>query len=542
MTFGLFKLPEPENEPILDHAPGSPERVELKEKLDELSNQVIEIPIIIGGEMYRSEEVKEVVMPHDHSHVMAQAYLADEELLGEAVEAALEARESYLDLPWHERGAIFMRAAELLRGPYRATINAATMLGISKTPYQAEIDSAELIDLLSFNTHWMSQIYGLQPKSSGRALNRLEYRPLEGFVLAITPFNFCSIAGNLPSSPAIMGNTVIWKPASSALYNAYWIMKVFQEAGLPDGVINFTPAHGALVGEVLLDHPELAGVHFTGSLQTLNYIWKRMGRNIETYRQFPRLVGESGGKDFVFVHRSADLHEAVTAIIRGAYGYQGQKCSAVSRTYIPESMWTEVKTLLLEEVESIKVGNISDFTNFMGAMIDEGQFNKVVKYIEYARENTEYELLHGGTYDDSTGYYVYPTVVLAKEPKGKLMTEEIFGPVLTIYLYPEDEYEENLKLCDNTSPYGLSGSIFAKDPEAIAKAEEILRYATGNFYINDKPTGAVVSQQPFGGSRKSGTNDKAGSQLNLLRWVTVRAIKENTVPPRDYHRPFMEEG
>jgi 1-pyrroline-5-carboxylate dehydrogenase len=542
MSFGIFKIEMPKNEPILSYAPGTPERAEIKAKLEELKSRVIEIPVISGGKEYWSNETVDVVIPHNHKHVLAKAHLADRETLKEVVSNALEAKQRYLELPWDERASLFMRAADLISGPWRAILNAATMLGLSKTVYEAEIDSAcELIDMLRFNTYWMSEIYQQQPISSKDVWNRLEYRPLDGFVLAITPFNFASIAGNLPTAPAIMGNVVVWKPASNALYPAYFIMKVLEEAGVPEGVINFVPVKSSLIDEVVLDHPDLGGVHFTGSTNTMKHIWRRIGENINEYKQYPRIVGETGGKDFVFAHKSTDIDALVAALIRGAFEYQGQKCSAASRAYIPKSLWPQVKEKLLREIRTIKVGDPADFTNFMAAIIDKAQFDKIVSYIKQAKEDSNYEILCGGTYDDAVGYFVQPTVVLSKDPKAKLMSEEIFGPVLTIYLYDGEKYEETLKLCDETSSYGLTGSIFATDREALTIAERILRFAAGNFYRNDKPTGAVIAQQPFGGSRGSGTNDKAGSFLNLLRWTSVRTIKENFVPPTDYRRPFMAQ-
>jgi len=542
MSSGIFKIEMPKNEPILSYAPGTPERAEIKAKLEELKSRVIEIPVISGGKEYWSNETVDIVIAHNHKHVLAKAHLANRETLQEAISNALEAKQRYLELPWDERASLFMRAADLISGPWRATLNAATMLCLSKTVYEAEIDSAcELIDMLRFNTYWMSEIYQQQPISSKDVWNRLEYRPLDGFVLAITPFNFASIAGNLPTAPAIMGNVVIWKPASNALYPAYFIMKVLEEAGVPEGVINFVPVKSSLIDEVVLDHPDLGGVHFTGSTNTMKHIWRRIGENIDKYKQYPRIVGETGGKDFVFAHKSTDIDALVAALIRGAFEYQGQKCSAASRAYIPKSMWPQVKEKLFREIRTIEVGDPADFTNFMAAIIDKAQFDKIVSYIKQAKEDSNYEILCGGTYDDVVGYFVQPTVVLSKDPKAKLMSEEIFGPVLTIYLYDGEKHEETLKLCDETSSYGLTGSIFATDREALTIAERILRFAAGNFYRNDKPTGAVIAQQPFGGSRGSGTNDKAGSFLNLLRWTSVRTIKENFVPPTDYRRPFMAE-
>ncbi|MBD3207250.1 L-glutamate gamma-semialdehyde dehydrogenase [Candidatus Bathyarchaeota archaeon] len=541
MRFGTYLPDKPENEPRKTYLPGSPEREELVKKLDELSSKIIEIPVIVGGEEYYTNDVVEVVMPHKKDVRIAEAHLAGEGLLHEAADVALSAKDAYMNLLTYERSAIFNKAAALISGPLRSTLNAATMLGLSKNIYEAEIDVAlELTDLLRFNVYWMNQIYLEQPDSPEISFNRMEFRPLEGFVLAITPFNFSSIAGNLPSSPAIMGNTVVWKPASSALYSAYHIMRVFQQAGLPDGVINFVPSHGALVGKTLLSHPKLGGVHFTGSINTLHYLWKKLGENVETYRSFPRLVGESGGKDFVFAHISADKDSLITALIRGAFGYQGQKCSAASRAYIPESLWEKIKDEIIEQVSKIKFGDIKDFSNFMGAIINEQQFNKINEYLIFIKNDEDHVILYGGSSDDSEGFFIEPTLVRTYNPISKIMKEEIFGPVLTIYVYQDDEFGDTLELCDSTSPYGLTGSVFAKDRNAISKAEKVLGYSAGNFYINDKPTAAVVNQQPFGGSRKSGTNDKAGSKYNLLRWVSFRAIKENPDPPKNYKREFMK--
>ncbi len=459
-----------------------------------------------------------------------------------AVKEAKKAWKDWSEMEWTSRAAIFLRAAELLATKYRDVLNAATMLGQSKTAHQAEIDSAcELIDFYRFNPYYMSQIYAQQPDSSAETWNYMEYRALEGFVFAVTPFNFTSIAGNLPTSPAMMGNTVLWKPASSAVYSAYFLTQLWKEAGLPDGVINFIPGPGRHIGDPVLEKPELAGVHFTGSTSVFQGMWKTIGANLMKYKSYPRIVGETGGKDFVFVHSSADPQAVVIALVRGAFEYQGQKCSAASRAYIPSNLWPTIRDGLLKEVKSIKMGDITDFTNFIGAVIDKPAFDSIVEYIEYAKESKEAEIIQGGSYDDSTGYFIEPTLVEVTNPKHKLMEEEIFGPVLTIYVYPEGKYKETLKICDSTSPYGLTGSIFANERAAIDEAFIALRHAAGNFYINDKPTGAVVSQQPFGGARGSGTNDKAGSYLNLLRWTSARAVKENLNPPKDYRYPFMQE-
>jgi 1-pyrroline-5-carboxylate dehydrogenase len=537
-----FYPPEPKNEPILMYAPGTEERKKLKNALDEiLKNPPLEIPIVIGGKEIHTEKKLKNVCPHDHSHVLANVSIANEDLIKKAINNALEAKEEWMHMPFDDRAAIFLKTSELLSGKYRYKINAAAMLGMSKNVFQAEIDSAcELIDFLRFNVHYAAQIYALQPFSPKGQLNRMIYRPLEGFIFAVSPFNFLSIAGNLPTSPAIMGNVVVYKPASSAVFPAYLFYKILQEAGLPPGVINFVPCPGRVIGEVILKHKDLAGVHFTGSTWTFQYMWKTVGENIENYESYPRLVGETGGKDFIFIHSSADIDSTVTATVRGAFEYQGQKCSAASRVYCPSDLWPEYKEKLLKEISTIKMGSPVDFENFMNAVIDEAAFDKIMEYIKYAKEAKEAEIIIGGKGDKSKGYFIEPTVIVTKDPKFKTIEEEIFGPVLTIYVYDPKKYEETLKLCDETSPYGLTGSIFAQDREAILKAQKILYYSAGNFYINDKPTGAVVGQQPFGGARASGTNDKAGSLLNLLRWVTPQTIKETFDPPKKYRYPSMD--
>lgn len=480
--------------------------------------------------------------PHEHKQILGRYHKAGEKEVNQAIRAALAVRLKWAAMSWEARAAIFLKAAELLAGPYRPILNAATMLCQSKTVYQAEIDSAcELIDFYRINPYYMQQIYQQQPQSSAGIWNYMEYRPLEGFVFAITPFNFTAIAGNLPTSPAMMGNVVVWKPASSAVYTAYFILQLLREAGLPEGVINLVPGPGAAVGDPVLASPHLAGIHFTGSTDVFHHIWKTIGNNIAHYKAYPRIVGETGGKDFIFAHRSANLEALNTAIIRGAFEYQGQKCSAASRAYIPQSMWPDLKEKLIAAVRRIKMGSPEDFTNFMGAVIDRGAFNTITQYIEYAKTSSEAEFVIGGDYDDSEGYFIHPTIILTNNSKFKLMQEEIFGPVITVYVYADENYEETLHLCDETSPYGLTGAIFASDRFAIIQATEILTHAAGNFYINDKPTGAVVGQQPFGGSRASGTNDKAGSSINLQRWITPRAIKENFVPPLDFTYPHMKE-
>ncbi|MFX0116190.1 MAG: L-glutamate gamma-semialdehyde dehydrogenase [Candidatus Hodarchaeota archaeon] len=551
MTDGFFHVPKPENEPILGYLAGSPERLELKSKLRELKNKKIEIPLIIGGKEIRTGNLGECRPPHDHQHILADYHRAGPEEVRQAIDAALAARQIWGEMDWHERAAIFLKMADLLAGPYRSTLNAATMLSQSKNVFQAEIDAAcELVDFFRFNTHYMTQIYQEQPYSPKFQWNQVDYRPLEGFIFAVTPFNFTSIAGNLPTAPAIMGNVVVWKPASSAVYSAYYLMKLFQKAGLPAGVINFIPGSGAEVGDLVLAHESLAGVHFTGSTAVLQHIMQKIhgclckdcsDDEIPTYRNIPRIVGETGGKDFVFAHSSADVDELVAALVRGAFEYSGQKCSAASRTYIPESLWDPVKTKLISAFKEIRMGDVEDFRTLINAVIDRAAFRKITSYIEHARESPETDIIAGGTYDDTKGYFIAPTVVLTRNPSHKLICEEIFGPVLTVYVYPDSKYEETLRLCDQTSPYGLTGAIFAKDRQAITTAARILRYSAGNFYINDKPTGAVVGQQPFGGARASGTNDKAGSMFNLLRWVSPRTIKENFLPPRYFAYPYMVE-
>ncbi len=540
MSNAIFQVPVPQNEPVFDFAPGTPERANLKSALGELSEQQIEIPLIIGGAEVRTGNTGQAVMPHNHGHVLGIYHKAGELELLEAIQATKDAWQDWSRMPWEARAAIFLKAADILTCRRRMQVNAAAMLDLSKTAHQSEIDAiAELADFWRFNPYYMMQIMQPQPGNVPSVWNMTEQRPLEGFVFAATPFNFASIAGNLPSAPAMMGNSVIWKPASTAVYTAYQIMRIFEEAGLPPGVINFLPGDGRTVGDVALAHPDLAGVHFTGSTRVFQGIWQTVGANISNYRSYPRIVGETGGKDFVFAHASADVPALITALIRGAFEYQGQKCSAASRAYIPDSLWPDVRDGLHAELSTVAVGDVSDFANFMGAVIDAGAFEKITSYIELARSSPETEILAGGEYDDRLGYFIRPTVILTQNPRHRLMEEEIFGPVLTIYVYPEAEYEETLRLCDTTSPYGLTGSIFAQDRRVVHKATNILRHAAGNFYINDKPTGAVVGLQPFGGSRASGTNDKAGSPLNLERWVTPRTIKESFCPPTDYRYPYM---
>ncbi|MGQ9600288.1 MAG: L-glutamate gamma-semialdehyde dehydrogenase [Anaerolineae bacterium] len=543
MSNAIFQVPIPVNEPVLEYAPGTPERETLQCALRDLVAQQVDIPLIIAGEEVRTGNTGLAVMPHDYRHTLGVYHKAGPAEALRAVAAAKTAWQDWSRMPWEARAAIFLKAADLLSCRHRADVNAVAMLDLSKTAHQSEIDSiAELADYWRYNPYYMMQIMQSQPGVMPSVWNMIEQRPLEGFVFAITPFNFVSIAGNLPTAPAMMGNTVIWKPASSAVYSAYQIMRLLEEAGLPPGVINFLPGDSAQVSAPLLEHPDLAGVHFTGSTQVFQSIWHKVGTNIARFRSYPRIVGETGGKGFIIAHVSADVPALITALIRGAFEYQGQKCSAASRAYIPDRLWPTVRDGLLTDLNSIKMGDITDFTNFMGAVIDEGAFRKITGYLELARSSPETRILAGGHADDRVGYFIEPTVVLTDNPHHRLMEEEIFGPVLTIYIYPEAEYRETLQLCDATSPYGLTGSVFAQDRRAIHLAANLLRHAAGNFYINDKPTGAVVGLQPFGGSRASGTNDKAGSALNLERWVTPRTIKENFCPPLDYRYPFMREG
>ena len=541
MLKGFFNVPAPQNEPVKSYAPGSAEREELKKAIEEARSTQIEVPMYIGGEEVFTEDKHKLSPPHDHQHVLGHYSKGDKTHLERAITAALNAKEQWEEMSWEHRASIFLKAADLLAGPYRAKINAATMLGQSKNAFQAEIDSAcELIDFLRFNVYYMTQIYEQQPESSRGIWNRSEHRPLEGFVFALTPFNFTAIAGNLPSSPALMGNTVVWKPAMSQIYAANVIMQVFREAGLPDGVINLVYVSGPTAGEVIFKHPDFAGIHFTGSTEVFQHIWKTIGENIKNYKSYPRIVGETGGKDFILAHKSAEVKSLATAITRGAYEYQGQKCSAASRAYIPDNLWPELKDLLLADLKDIKMGGVEDFRNFFNAVIDEKAFDKITSYIDEAKKSDVVEIIAGGNYDKSKGYFIEPTIILSHDPKYVTMCEEIFGPVLTIYVYKADHFDEVLYLVDNTSPYALTGAVFGKDRIAIEYATNKLRNAAGNFYINDKPTGAVVGQQPFGGARGSGTNDKAGSMINLLRWVSQRTIKENFVPPTNYRYPFMD--
>ena len=543
MNNGVIKVPAPKNEPVLAYAPGSPEKLRLKKALAEAASQTLEIPLIIDGKRITTGKLGKVVMPHNHGHVLATYHKAGAAEVRMAIDAALAAQKMWQAFRWEERCAIFLKAAELLAGKYRAKINAGAMLAGGKTAFQAEIDAAcELIDFLRYNVAFAQEIYEKQPESSPGIWNYSQYRPLEGFVFAVTPFNFTAIAGNLPTAPALMGNTVVWKPASSLVYTPYLIMEILEEAGLPPGVINFVPGSGATVGDPVLADPHLAGVHFTGSTKVFHQMWKTIGENIATYNSYPRLVGETGGKDFVFAHPSAEVTPLVIALVRGAFEYQGQKCSAASRAYIPRSLWPAVEAGLRQEMGRIAMGPPTDFRNFVGAVIDEGAFDTIASYIDFARNNPGGEILIGGTCDKSVGYFIEPTVILASAPHFKTMVEEIFGPVLTVYVYEDADFIDTLKLCDSSSPYALTGAIFARNRYVVNRLTAALANTAGNFYINDKCTGAVVGHQPFGGARASGTNDKAGSFLNLIRWTSPRTIKECFAPHRDFAYPFMDEA
>lgn len=542
MANAIFEIREPENEPVYSYAPGTPEREKLKEELQRLKSKQVEIPAIIGGKEIKTGRTAEVVVPHNHSHKLGTVHLCGEKEVELAIESALEARRQWSKMSWEDRVAIFKKAADLLSGSWRYKLNAATMLGQSKTAYQSEIDAvAELADFFRFNAYYLTQIYQDQPYSPDGMWNRSEYRPLEGFVFAVTPFNFTSIAGNLPTAPALCGNVALWKPATSSIYSSYFLMQLLREAGLPDGVINFLPGNGADVGDPVLQSEHLSGLHFTGSTGTFQHLWKGIAKNIDHYNTYPRIVGETGGKDFIFVHEAADVDALVVAALRAAYEYQGQKCSAASRMYIPESLWDGFREKFTAEVKKIPMGEAENFSNFMTAVIDQKAFDSITGYIDYAKEADDAEVLLGGGYDDSEGYFVEPTLVQAHDPHFKTMEEEIFGPVLTVYVYENDQFEETLEICDNTSPYALTGAIFSQDRYALEKMDDYLKQAAGNFYINDKPTAAVVNQQPFGGARKSGTNDKAGSAANLMRWISIRSIKETQEPPKDWTYPFMGE-
>ena len=538
-----FTIPIPVNEPIKDYGSDSPEKASLQAKADELSSQVIDIPLVIGGEEIRTGNTAQCIMPHDHEHVLANFHQASEKEVEMAINASQDAWQSWSKKPLKERAEIYVKIADLLAGPWRDTINAATMLNMSKNVFQAEIDSAcEMIDFFRFNPWYAQELASHQPMYSPEPTkNSVELRPLEGFVFAVSPFNFTSIGGNLPSAPALMGNVALWKPASSAVYPAHFIMQLFKEAGLPDGVINFIPGRGSKVGPNVMNSPLQAGVHFTGSTAVFQGMWKHIGENIQNYKTYPRIVGETGGKDFCLAHESVNKDALVTAMIRGAFEYQGQKCSAMSRAYIPITIWDDVKEKYLAEVDSIKMGDPKDFTNFMNAVIDKSAFESISEFIDFAKNADDAEILTGGGYDDSKGFFIEPTTILTDNPKFRTMCEEIFGPVLTIYLYDPNNWKETLTLVDTTSDYALTGCVMGEDMEAVQEAKDALTHSAGNFYINDKPTGAVVGQQPFGGSRASGTNDKAGSMFNLVRWVSQRTIKENFAPPTDYRYPFMDE-
>ena len=541
MSNSIYRVPPAVNEPIFSFAPGTQERTSLQKKLVEMSAETVDIPIIIGGKEIRTGNTANCVMPHNHQHVLGSYHKAGPKEVQMAIDASLNSRKEWAEMPWEARVAVFKKMAALLQGPYRDIINAATMLGQSKNAFQAEVDAAcELIDFFNFNCEYVQQIYAEQPPHSPDGMwNQVEYRGLEGFVFAVTPFNFTSIAANLPTAPALMGNSVIWKPASSSVYSGYFLLKLFKEAGLPDGVINFVPGSGAQVGDPVLESEHLAGIHFTGSTAVFQGMWKKVGENIHNYKTYPRIVGETGGKDFILAHKSSDVKGLATAMVRGAYEYQGQKCSAASRCYIPQNLWENVKAEFLSQVATIKMGDVNDFSNFVNAVIDEAAFDSISSYIDYAKNANDAEIICGGGYDKSTGYFIEPTAIVTTDPHFKSMEEEIFGPVLTIHVY-NDSWEDICNTVDTTSEYALTGAIFSKCREAINTARKLLVHSAGNFYVNDKPTGAVVGQQPFGGSRASGTNDKAGSAANLMRWVSQRTIKETFVPATDYRYPFLE--
>ncbi len=540
---GITTVPAPVNEPVRSYAPGTPERDELKAELEAQAGRVVDIPLVIGGEEIRTGDTRDVVMPHAHGHVIAHVHRAGPGEIERAVGAAEQAWHDWAASPWEDRVAVFLRAADLLAGPWRSRINAATMLGQSKTALQAEIDAAcEIIDFFRFGAHFAERIYRMQPASDPGMWNRSEYRALEGFVYAISPFNFTAIGANLSGTPAMMGNTVVWKPAHTAMLSSYYVMKLFEEAGLPPGVINLVVGDAVAITDDVLGRPGFAGIHFTGSTGVFNSFWTKIGRNISSYRSYPRIVGETGGKDFIVAHPSADPAALRTAIVRGAFEYQGQKCSAASRAYVPAGLWEELRGPLVEETESLTMGDPRDFTNFMTAVIDQAAFDKIRAYLDAARASSDAEIIVGGGCDDSEGWFVQPTIIVAKSPDYVTMCEEIFGPVMSVYVYDDAEWPEILRTVDATSPYALTGAVFARDRRAIREASHALRHAAGNFYVNDKPTGAVVGQQPFGGGRASGTNDKAGSMLNLLRWVSARSMKETFVPPTDYRYPFMDEA
>ena len=542
MPKGIYKIPTPVNEPVKQYAPGSPERKELQKTLADMRSIQLDIPMYIGANEVRSKTTIDLHPPHDHKHKLGQFHKSGKEHVKQAIDAALAAKEKWQNLSWEHRASIFLKAADLIAGPYRAKLNAATMLGQSKNAYQAEIDSAcEIIDFLRFNVHYMAEIYADQPGSNPGMWNRLEWRPLEGFIYALTPFNFTAIAGNLPTSCAMMGNVVVWKPSNTQVYSANVLMEIFKKAGVPDGVINLIYPSGPDAAEVIFSHSDFAGIHFTGSTEVFRSIWKTIGENISKYKSYPRIVGETGGKDFILAHPSADAKEVAVAISRGAFEYQGQKCSAASRAYIPNNLWSQVKKHVLADLKDMKIGPTEDFSNFINAVIDEKSFDKLKKYIDAAKKDKNVEVIAGGNCDKSKGYFIEPTILLVKDPKYVTMCEELFGPVLTIYVYNSKKFKETCDLVDNTSIYALTGSIMSQDRYAIDYATKRLVNSAGNFYINDKPTGAVVGQQPFGGARGSGTNDKAGAKINLLRWVSPRTIKETFVPPTDYKYPFLKQ-
>ena len=542
MSNAYFNIQEPVNEPYLPYAPGSSERAALKEVLKEQKEKEIDIPAIINGKEVKTDRTQDVVMPHNHGHKLGTVHLCGEKETKKAIKGALEARKKWAEMPWQERVAIFLKAADIITGPKRFLMNATTMMAQSKTPQQSEIEAVgELADFFRFNAWYLTRIYKDQPHSPDGMWNRMEYRPLEGFVFAVTPFNFTAIAANLPAAPVMCGNVAIWKPSTESVYSSWYVMQVLKEAGLPDGVIQFLPGDGPDVGDPVIESEHFAGLHFTGSTGTFNHLWKKIGDNIDKYNSYPRIVGETGGKDFVFAHNTADVHRLVISTIRGAYEYQGQKCSAASRMYVPKSIWGEVKEKLTAEVKKIKVGDVEDFSNFMGAVISRKAYDKITGYIDFAKDAKDAEIIAGGDYDDSEGYFIQPTVIVTSDPHFKTMEEEIFGPVLTIYVYKDDKFEETLEICDNTSPFALTGCIWARDRYALKQMQDRLRQSAGNFYINDKPSGAVVNQQPFGGARKSGTNDKAGSMVNLYRWLSMRTMKETYSAPLEWEYPYMDE-
>ena len=543
MNNAIAQFPAAVNEPVRSYAPGSAERHSLQKSLQRLKNRTLDVPAFIGGQEVRTGDTAPLCPPHELDHTLGTVHNCGEAEVAQAIEAALEAKHDWSRMHYTDRAAIFLKAANLLAGPWRDTLNASTMLGQSKNAYQAEIDSAcEIIDFLRFNVHFLGQVYGEQPLSSPGVWNRLEYRPLEGFVFAVTPFNFTAISANLPTAPALMGNTVVWKPASTAVYSSYFVYKLLEAAGLPPGVINMVPGRGAAIGDPALASPHFAGLHFTGSTLTFQHMWRTIGANIAAYQTYPRIVGETGGKDFIVAHASAAAHVVATAIVRGAFEYQGQKCSAASRAYVPQSTWPAIRDAMMEQLSELRMGTVENFSNFVNAVIDQKAFDSITAYIDHAGSSDEATIIHGGSYSDEVGYFIEPTVILAKEPTYRSMCEEIFGPVISIYVYADDSFDDMLRLVDKTSPYALTGAIFARDRHVIVHATESLRNAAGNFYINDKPTGAVVGQQPFGGARASGTNDKAGSPMNLLRWTSVRTIKETFDPPSHFSYPFLESG